>query len=204
MGAVLQSSMGNMAADGSCLTIFLLAAATLLVAVANGEKDFPLMMPMVKPTAEESYICTPIRLSDTQTFYVNRFTPNASAHTAHHMLIYGCDEPGSTDMAGNCGEMAQAQEGMELHQPCKAGNQIIYAWAMDAPELKLPPDTGFRMGKDSNIKYLVLQVHYAHIDMIPAAGDDSGVILHYTDEEQPQTAGVMLLGTGGMTPAHST
>ena len=86
--AVLQSSMGNMAAEnGSGFTIFLLAAATFLVSVVNGEKDFPLMMPMVKPTAEESYICTPIRLSDTQTFYVNRFTPNASAHTAHHMLV---------------------------------------------------------------------------------------------------------------------
>merc|ERR1712008_512599 len=126
---------GNMAA-GSCLTIFW---AFLWVAIAHGEKDFPLAMPRVHPATEESYICTPIRLSDTQTFYVNRFTPNASAHTAHHMLIYGCDEPGSLDYAWNCGEMAQAQEGKELHQPCKSGNQIIYAWAMDAPELTLPP-----------------------------------------------------------------
>ena len=80
---VLQSSMGKMAA-GSYLTTFL---ATFLVAIVNAEKDFPLLMPMVKPATEESYICTPIRLSDTQTFYVNRFTPNASAHTAHHMLV---------------------------------------------------------------------------------------------------------------------
>lgn len=100
--------------------------------------------------------------------------------------------------------MAQAQPGLELHQPCKSGNQIIYAWAKDAPELALPPDTGFRMGKDSTIKYLVLQVHYAHIDKIPDVGDNSGVILHYTEKEQPKTAGVILLGTGGMAPAHST
>jgi len=153
---------------------------------------------------EEAYLCTPVRVTDTETFYVTGFKPNATAHTAHHMLVYGCEEPGSEAPMWNCGEMAEAEEGLELHPPCAAGNQIIYAWAMDAPELKLPADTGFRMGKDSNIKYLVLQVHYAHIDMIPAAGDDSGVILHYTDEEQPQTAGVMLLGTGGMTPAHST
>ena len=83
LAAVLQSSMGKMAA-GSCLTTFL---AAFLVVIANAEKDFPLLMPMVKPAAEESYICTPIRLSDTQTFYVNRFTPNATAHTAHHMLV---------------------------------------------------------------------------------------------------------------------
>jgi len=153
---------------------------------------------------EEAYLCTPVRVTDTETFYVTGFKPNATAHTAHHMLVYGCEEPGSDAPMWNCGEMAEAEEGLELHPPCKAGNQIIYAWAMDAPELKLPPDTGFRMGKNTNIKYLVLQVHYAHIDMIPEEGDDSGVVLHYTEEEQPQTAGVMLLGTGGMAPAHST
>merc|ERR1711874_271300 len=167
-------------------------------------QDFPILMPKARPSMEEAYLCTPVRVTDTETFYVTGFKPNATAHTAHHMLVYGCEEPGSEAPIWNCGEMAEAEEGLELHPPCAAGNQIIYAWAMGAPELKLPADTGFRMGKDSNIKYLVLQVHYAHIDMIPAAGDDSGVILHYTDEERPQTAGVMLLGTGGMTPAHST
>ena len=60
------------------------------------------------------------------------------------------------------------------------------------------------MGKDSQIKYLVLQVHYAHLDMIPESGDDSGIFLHYTDKEQPQTAGVLLMGTGGLAPSHST
>ena len=34
-------------------------------------------------------------------------------------------------------------------------------------------------------------------------GDDSGVVLHYTKKEQPQTAGVILLGTGGMAPGHT-
>jgi hypothetical protein len=32
----------------------------------------------------------------------------------------------------------------------------------------------FRVGGDSKIQYLVLQVHYAHLDMIPEEGDDSG------------------------------
>jgi len=162
------------------------------------------LMPKVRPTHEEAYICTPIRLSDTQTFYVTKFTPNATAHTAHHMLVYGCEEPGSEDPTWNCGEMMEPEPGKELHQPCKSGNQIVYAWAMDAPELVLPADTGFRMGKDTPIKYLVLQVHYAHLDQIAESGDDSGVILHYTEQQQSQTAGVILLGTSGMAPAHST
>jgi hypothetical protein len=43
-----------------------------------------------------------------------------------------------------------------------------------------------RVGADSNIKYLVLQVHYASVANIPQEGDDSGVFLQYTDEEQPK------------------
>merc|ERR1711879_582552 len=184
MGSGVSSS--NMAAALTSLAI-LFWGPTLGLAT----QDFPLMMPNVRPSQEEAYMCTPVRITDTETFYVTGFKPNATAHTAHHMLIYGCEEP-------------EAEEGLELHPPCAKGNQIIYAWAMDAPELKLPPDTGFRMGKDTNIKYLVLQVHYANIDQIRESGDDSGVVLHYTDEEQPQTAGVILLGTGGMAPGHST
>jgi peptidylglycine monooxygenase len=100
--------------------------------------------------------------------------------------------------------MAQNDPDLENHPPCKSGNQIVYAWAKDGPELALPSNTGFRMGKDSQIKYWVLQVHYAHLDMIPESGDDSGLFLHYTDQEQPQTAGVLLMGTAGLAPKHST
>lgn len=41
---------------------------------------------------------------------------------------------------------------------------MIYAWARDAPMLTLPPDVGFQIGKNTAIKYLVLQVHYATVD----------------------------------------
>ncbi len=63
-------------------------------------------------------------------------------------------------------------------QPCGSGSQIVYAWAQDAPgtntqacnckkslishficaELHLPDDVGFRVGGDSGINWLVLQV----------------------------------------------
>ena len=221
-------------------------------------------MPKVKPSQAESYLCTPIRLDTEATYYVTGFKPNATKMTAHHMLIYGCEEPGmnqiqlldinrmksiditqkkhmvnldqtsdrhnhnicmqtisiivlhpiimlfipGADVATwNCGEMAAAIEpDMEQHPVCGPGSQsqIIYAWAMDAPGLQLPEGVGFRVGGDTNIKYLVLQVHYASTDYIDADGDDSGVILQYTEQQQPKTAGVLLLGTGGSAPAHST
>lgn len=65
--------------------------------------------------------------------------------------------------------MAQSELSSEespASSPCGQGSssQIIYAWARDAPPLVLPDGVGFKVGKDSPIKYIVLQVHYAHID----------------------------------------
>ncbi len=84
---------------------------------------------------------------------------------------------------------------------------------------------GFRVGKDSDVKYLVLQVHYSSLDHIPVDGDDSGIFLEFSYKPMPkvakinlahsvatphllitfvQVAGVLLLGTGGLAPPHST
>ena len=59
-------------------------------------------------------------------------------NTSHHMLIYGCAEPGDSQRVWNCGEMAAEVPGQESGPVCKEGAQIIYAWAMDAPDLELP------------------------------------------------------------------
>ena len=58
--------------------------------------------------------------------------------------IFGCEEPGQDEGIWNCGEMAQAADGGPVAPPCQASSQILYAWAMDAPDLKLPSNTGFR------------------------------------------------------------
>ena len=55
--------------------------------------------------------------------------------------------------------------------PCGSGSHVIYAWALNAPELILPEGVGFRVGgPDSDIDWLVLQVHYASISRIPEEG----------------------------------
>jgi len=38
--------------------------------------------------------------------------------------------------------------------------KIVYAWALDAPEKELPEGVGLRVGGDTDIQYLVLQLHY--------------------------------------------
>ena len=37
----------------------------------------------------------------------------------------------------------------------------MYAWAKNAPSLKLPKDVGFHIGGTTGINYLTLQIHYA-------------------------------------------
>lgn len=122
-------------------------------------------------------------------------------NTAHHMLLYGCGEPGSENPVWNCGEMAQSENDKDkAASPCGRGShsQIIYAWARDAPKLELPEGVGFKVGMNSPIKYMVLQVHYAVVDRFKdGSTDDSGVFIHYTIKQLTKLAGVLLLGTSG-------
>lgn len=92
--------------------------------------------------------------------------------TAHHILIYGCKVPGYYERdtpraVWNCGEMANNEDKGVNYYPkgsiCGGSSEIIYAWAMDAPKLQLPEGVGFMVGGGTDINYLVLQVHYAHV-----------------------------------------
>ncbi|GFU55194.1 peptidylglycine alpha-hydroxylating monooxygenase [Trichonephila clavipes] len=64
-------------------------------------------------------------------------------HTAHHILLYGCELPGkwqrdSPRIVWDCGEMSGQKSGFQRGPTCSSGSQIIYAWAKDAPPLHLP------------------------------------------------------------------
>ena len=114
----------------------------------------------------------------------------AEMGTAHHMLLFGCEAPGQQEELFSCGEMGRVLAGTKqvVRQniiylskniycccveaaPCARGQQILYAWARNAPKLELPPEVGFRVGGGGDIQYLVLQVHYAAVDKIPDTGD---------------------------------
>merc|ERR1712066_647884 len=117
-----------------------LAATAIVILVAHitgnaalrvdpGTEEFPLLMPRVHPHQAESYLCTPIRVDTDVTYSITGFRPNATKMTAHHMLIYGCEEPGTDAPTWNCGEMAPKEAGEESHPVCGQGStsQIIYA-----------------------------------------------------------------------------
>lgn len=72
----------------------------------------------------ELYLCTPIKVDFTRSYYVTAFEPNATMETAHHMLVYGCTEPGSAKPVWSCGEMAQDRNMHDTGPPCSKGSQV--------------------------------------------------------------------------------
>ncbi|KAK1126235.1 hypothetical protein K0M31_004868 [Melipona bicolor] len=185
------------------VTIYILFLILFKFIRCNSVNRYALLMPNVRPNREELYLCTPVKVDPSRNYYLISFEPNATMASAHHILLYGCGKPGSSKPVWDCGEMVHGINDNEV--PCAENSQILYAWARDAPTLILPEGVGFKVGGDSPIKYLVLQVHYAHVARFQdGRTDDSGVFLYYTLRPLNKLAGVLLLGTSGVIPPHST
>ncbi|XP_055861866.1 peptidylglycine alpha-hydroxylating monooxygenase-like isoform X5 [Biomphalaria glabrata] len=86
------------------------------------------------------------------------------------MLLYGCDgEPLSTESIWDCPGM------------CKNGwSTIMFAWAKNAPPTVLHKGVALRVGKNTSIKTIVLQVHYAKIFKDSEPTDHSGLKIYTT------------------------
>jgi len=146
-----------------------------------------LKMPNVVPKKQDTYLCHAYQLpSDDR--YIVEFNPAAKQQIAHHMLLYGCKVPGQTENAWECNGMAPI---------CKSGQSIMYAWAKNAPSLKMPKDVGFHVGGKSGIKYLVLQVHYLDVSSFKDGNtDSSGLTFELSSIRPHYFAGIYLLAAG--------
>ena len=74
---------------------------------------------------------------------------------------------------------------------------------MGGERTMLPPDVGFKVGANSRIKYLVLQVHYINIETIEKEGDASGIYMYYTEKPQAKIAGMLSMHVDTMVPKMS-
>jgi peptidylglycine monooxygenase len=169
-------------------------------------EEIGLHMPKVQPQEPDTYLCKSMEVKEARR-YLTGFIPKADSHIAHHMLLYGCLVPGAAPgEVWNCGEMSKSSASYKEGPVCQKDNNILYAWAMEAPRLTLPDDVSFEIGRDTHIKYLVVQVHYKDVTKFlpPQNGDDSsGITLVTTPVPTPKLAGVYLMLTDGRIPAHS-
>ena len=113
----------------SIICIQIVTASPYQVENTKPVSQFSLLMPHAKPTEPETYLCTTIRLDENTTHYITGFNPQAEMDTAHHMLLFGCKEPGLREKLFSCGEMGRTLEGTKQASPCRSGQQVIYAWA---------------------------------------------------------------------------
>ncbi|XP_068033236.1 peptidyl-glycine alpha-amidating monooxygenase isoform X12 [Anomalospiza imberbis] len=153
--------------------------------ISFGLSDFALdiRMPAVTPKQSDTYLCMSVPLPVDDEAYVVDFKPHASMDTVHHMLLFGCNEPSSTESYWDCDEGT-----------CKDKSNILYAWARNAPPTRLPKGVGFRVGGETGSRYFVLQVHYGDVSAFRDKHKDcSGVTLHLTHQKQPLIAGMYLM-----------
>ncbi|GMT05574.1 hypothetical protein PENTCL1PPCAC_27752, partial [Pristionchus entomophagus] len=181
-----------------------LSLLLLLYALSIQAKDdsFSFRMPPVVPQAE-SYVCTSLQVNEATS--ILGFDVLNEKHNAHHVLLFGCEDPGSDALLWDCGEMSSmtsSDEGEGRAPPCRGNPTILYAWAHNAPNLELPKDVAFKVGGDkSKLQHIVMQVHYMEAS---DDEDESGVAIKFTDAPISKEAATMLLVTGGEIQPFST
>lgn len=182
----------------------ILSLSSLLVLTIANEKsnNLKVLMPDAVATHVDDYLCTSFKMDPENPTYITAFNPAATSKDAHHILLFGCSEPGSSQKIWNCGEMSfsddQTEQIYETGPTCSRGSTIIFAWALDAEKTELPKDVAFKVGGSTSIQYLVLQVHYSNLEKFQNGETDrSGLILTLSPTPLPKTAGILLLSTDG-------
>jgi len=176
----------------------------LLVKSSTAE-EFELLMPNVQPPRNDTHLCYELDIKDT--LYITEFKPKASMLVSHHVILYECSESNGFGKPWDCSGFPGAMTGFDAAPVCKTPGNNLYSWGMDAPELKLPDDVAVKVGGDTGIQSLVVQIHYNDVTRFhpPMNGrDNSGVVLTATTTPQKRTAGVLRLSSAGDLPAHST
>jgi peptidylglycine monooxygenase len=71
------------------------------------------------------YLCSPVKIDNNNTYYIIGFEPNATMNTAHHIILYSCSKPGSTESVWNCGEMLFNENSLlTVASPCRDNSEV--------------------------------------------------------------------------------
>ncbi|CAF4455969.1 unnamed protein product, partial [Adineta steineri] len=75
----------------------ILGLSSVLLVLANEDTSNTLniLMPDAVANHVDDYVCSSFELDTNKPTYITAFNPSATSKDAHHMLLYGCTEPGS-------------------------------------------------------------------------------------------------------------
>ena len=89
------------------------------------DKRIEFRMPNVTTGNDDAYIVTAFKLNEADR-YITMIEPLTNAKIAHHMFVYGCEEPALT------------QSYWEGASPCRGAQMMLFAWGLNAKALVLP------------------------------------------------------------------
>jgi len=186
------------------LSSFLLTLSVVtLTQLAAKAHESSIHIDKFRPTFDNEYVCTSKSYAN-DTFYITEYFPSDQYEAAHHIILYGCSEPGVANAdVWYCGEMNsdnKDKSGLPQGPICKGDEGIIFVEAMQAGSYALPPDVSFEIGKGTRFPYLVIQIHYKSVAIFEEnkqLTDSSGIDFKYQTEPTMFTAGVILLGSDG-------
>jgi len=127
----------------------------------------------------DQYMCHSVRVPANAKAIIG-FSPVVMNRTAHHIIVHGCSgvrHEGSyscVQMDGSC-----------------SGPQIMYAWAHDAPDFKLPHNVGF---STKPFNYIQLEIHFGTLNNQPIQ-PATGVELTLSSIDMPHFASLILLAS---------
>eukprot|EP01052_Picozoa_sp_SAG31_P001807 SAG31_NODE_60_length_29419_cov_39.876398_31_plen_354_part_00 len=118
--------------------------------------------------------------------WATHFSPvGAHAARVHHMLLLGCES------VPNALGLSNYRCGMGEEPPCRGGrfHSFLFGWGRGSAGFELPQGIGFRVGSETTVPYLVVQVHY--VAPLPDS-DSSGFAIQLSSENALRPASILL------------
>ena len=123
----------------------------------------------------DTYTYTSAAMPD-EPHYIARFEPKADMSKVHHMLLFGCEGLAASTKTRSGGMFSGGGQARGTLCLDSASEPFLFGWGMNAPDLVLPDNVGFRVGP-GGFRHLVLEVHYL-VPQPPDAPGESGLVAH--------------------------
>lgn len=142
--------------------------------------------PAAAVAASEAFFCKGFDFGTSSIRHVVEFSPSVvSSHVTHAKLF---SVPYDTQSLGTFACLDALDDAVP-----------IYTWSVGQGSFILPAEVGLRVGSDSTIRYVVLQLRYSNPSLATDLTDSSGVVVKMTTTLRAYDAGVLGVGVGPTT-----